>query len=127
MVLLTISFKELKCTLATSFKILECKLPPSVLLQSFNSLGVATRGIFSLREYQPSMHSLHHRPQEQGCPRGIQSCHWHQPLPGKELFSVWNKSVLSLRYGASLPCSGERHISPSRGKFWWKQNCWRTL
>lgn len=105
MTLLTISLKEFKSTLAGSFKILECKLSPSVLLQFFNSLGVATRDTLSQREHHPSKQGLCHRPQEQGCPRGIQSCHWYQTLPGKELFSTWHKSVLSLGYGAiySLP------------------------
>lgn len=33
-------------------------------------------------------------------PRGVQSCHWYQTLPGQEPFSTWDKSVLSLIYGA---------------------------
>lgn len=116
MVLLTISSKEFKSTLAGSFKILECKLFPSVLLQSFNSLGVATREILSQKEQHPSKHAFHHRPRAQRCPRGIQSCHWHQTLPEKELFSTWHKSVLSFRYGALFSLlRGKAHF-PIQGK-----------
>lgn len=99
MVLLAISFKEFKGTLAVFFKILEYKFSPSVLLQSFNSLELQ-QGKHSF--WGSTKHSLHHRPQEQECPRGIQSCHWHPTPPGKELFSTWHKSVLSFRYGAVL-------------------------